>query len=155
MLWSHFNDLFAPATSKPAPSDAAESAEPLATVINLSAILNSEVWISVAEPNTVKLPVTWTSPVKSPSANVTLLVVARFWLIVSRFALFAWVWVVASKESILVSTEVEKAPSMVSNLLSTDVENGPSNTSNLESSDVENPPSILSNLKSTDELYEV
>ena len=58
--WLHFNDLFAPATSNPAPSAAAESAEPLATVINLSSILNSEVCISVAEPKTVKLPVTWT-----------------------------------------------------------------------------------------------
>ena len=83
--------------------------EPLATVINLSSILNSVTCNSVAEPCTTKLPFIWTSPVKSPSANVTLFVVARFWLIVSRFALLEWVCVSASKESIRESNEVETA----------------------------------------------
>ena len=88
VLWSHCNDTPAPSISIPAPSAAAESTEPLATVINLSSILNSVVEISVAEPNTVKLPVTWISPVKSPSAKVTLSDVDNPWLIPSSVDLF-------------------------------------------------------------------
>ena len=95
MLWSHFNDLFAPAISIPAPSDATESTEPLATVINLSAILNSEVWISVAEPKTVKLPVTCTSPVKSPSLKITLSVVEIAWLEAPKYP--HWVELIVSE----------------------------------------------------------
>ena len=78
-MWSQTKDLLAPSISKPAPSDAAESAEPLATVINLSSILNSEVCISVAEPKTDKFPVTVTLPVNEPVLNVTLSVVEIPW----------------------------------------------------------------------------
>ena len=99
--------MLAPSISKPAPSAAAESAEPLATVINLSSILNSEVWISVAEPNTVKFPVTVILPVNEPVSNVTSEVVDKFWLIVSRFALLAWVWESVSKESKRESKDVD------------------------------------------------
>ena len=88
-MWSHFNDLFAPSISNPAPSAAAESAEPLATVINLSSILNSVEEISVEEPNTVKSPVIVILPVNEPVLNVTSDVVDKFWLIVSSCDLLA------------------------------------------------------------------
>jgi len=113
-LWSHFNDLSAPSISIPAPSAAAESDEPLATVISLSSILNSVEEISVAAPSTVKLPVTWTSPVKSPSAKVTLSDVDNPWLIPSSVALFACVCVSDSNESNRESNDVDNGPSIVS-----------------------------------------
>ncbi len=122
-MWSHCIDLLAPSISIPAPSAAAESAEPLATVISLSSILNSVEEISVAAPNTVKLPVTWTSPVKSPSEKVTLSDVDNPWLIPSSVDLFEWVCVSVSNESNLLSIDVERGPSIVSNLLSTEDEN--------------------------------
>ena len=76
-MWSHFNDFPAPSISNPAPSAAAESAEPLATVINLSSILNSVEEISVEEPNTVKSPVIVILPVNEPVLNVTFDVVDK------------------------------------------------------------------------------
>ena len=87
-MWSHCNDLLAPSISIPAPSAAAESTEPLATVINLSSILNSVEEISVAEPNTVKSPVIVTSPVNEPVLNFTFYVVDKFLFIVSSCDLF-------------------------------------------------------------------
>ena len=121
-MWSHFNDFPAPSISIPAPSAAAESAEPLATVISLSSILNSVEEISVAAPKTVKLPVTWTSPVKSPSAKVTLSDVDNPWLIPSSVDLFACEWDTALSKSNLLSIDVERGPSIVSNLPSTEDE---------------------------------
>ena len=108
-MWSHCSDLLAPSISNPAPSAAAESAEPLATVISLSSILNSVEEISVAEPNTVKSPVIVTSPVNEPVLNVTFDVVDKFWFIVSSCDLFECVWISPSKETILESKDVETA----------------------------------------------
>ena len=107
VLWSHCNDLLAPSISIPAPSAAAESTEPLATVISLSSILNSVEDISVAEPKTVKSPVIVTSPVNEPVLNVTFDVDDRFWFIVSNCALLEWVCISDSKESKRASKDVE------------------------------------------------
>ena len=104
---SHFNDLLAPAISNPAPSAWAEFWEPLATVINLSSIVNSEVPISVAAPNTVKSPVIVTSPLAVISLNNTFDVVLRFWFIVSSSVLFECVWETPSRVSNLESKDVE------------------------------------------------
>jgi len=70
--WFHLRDLFAPLTSKPAPSDVAESAAPLASVISLSSILSSETWISAESPNTFKFPLIVRLPVNAPSTKLTL-----------------------------------------------------------------------------------
>ena len=48
------------------------------TVISLSSILNSVEDISVAEPKTVKLPLTVRLPVYEPLSNVTSEVVDKF-----------------------------------------------------------------------------
>ena len=72
--WSQVNDSSAPAIVIPAPSAAAESAEPDATVIFKSSTFN------VATCNSVLVPCTVKSPVTNKSANVTSEVVVSPWL---------------------------------------------------------------------------
>ena len=104
-MWSHCIDLLAPSISIPAPSAAAESTEPLATVISLSSILNSVEDISVAEPKTVKSPVIVILPVNEPVLNVTSDVVDKSWLITSKFALFECEWDTSLNKSNLLSND--------------------------------------------------
>jgi hypothetical protein len=68
----------------PAPSAAAESAEPLATVIVLSSIVNSETPSSTASPSTVKFPLI-TTLLKEALAKLTSEFVFTFWSLPPKY----------------------------------------------------------------------
>ena len=84
LAWFQVIDSLAPAISIPAPSAAAESDEPLATVINLSSILRSETANSTESPNTFKFPLIVTL-LKEALAKLTLEFVFTFWSLPPKY----------------------------------------------------------------------